>query len=106
MLFRSFQSNSDTPVAVSADPELGIARARAEMALRQAREEFAGRHPERALLSLHHAWDALAHVPGGEAFEDLVALDVAIETAYRHLDHAHADLAVLTMDKVIARIHN
>lgn len=96
---------SDTPVAVSIDPELGVARARAEVALRAARDEFASRHPERAILSLHHAWDALAHVPGGEAFEDLVALDAAIETAYRHLDHANADLAVLTMDKVIARIH-
>jgi hypothetical protein len=100
-----FPGTTNTPVAACTDPELGIARARAEVALRQARDEFARRHPERAIVALHHAWDALAHVPGGEAFEDLVALDRAIEAACQHLDHAHVDLAVLTMDKVIARIH-
>ncbi len=87
------------------DPGLRAARRRAEAALSEARNEFAAHHPERALLALHRAWDALAHVPGGEAFDDLVTLDRAIETAYRHLDHAQVDLAVLTLDRVIARLH-
>ncbi len=87
------------------NPDLSGARRRAEAALSEARNEFAAHHPERALLALHRAWDALAHVPGGEAFDDLVTLDRAIETAYRHLDHAQADQAVLTLDRVIARLH-
>lgn len=86
-------------------PGLSAARRRAEAALREARREFACQHPDRALLALHRAWDALVHVPGGEAFDDLVVLDEAIDCAYRHLDLAHADLAAQTMDKVIARLH-
>lgn len=82
-----------------------MARAKAEQALRAARDDFISSHPERAIGPLHDAWDALAQVPGGEAFEDLVALDRAIETAYLYLEQARAELAVLTMDKAIARIH-
>ncbi len=85
--------------------ELGLARQRAEEALHLARFEFARRHPERALVALHRAWDALAHVPGGEAFQDLVALDAAIDRAYRQLDNAHAEQALQTMDGLIARLH-
>ncbi|MEY4766348.1 MAG: hypothetical protein RI907_3021 [Pseudomonadota bacterium] len=94
-----------SPPTPDLDPGLSAARRRAEAALRDARNEFARQHPERALLALHRAWDALVHVPGGEAFDDLVALDDAIERAYRHLDLAHADLAAQTMDQVIARLH-
>lgn len=94
-----------TPVAVSADSQLQAARTMAELALRLARDEFARHHPERALVALHRAWDALAHVPGGEAFEDLVALDLATLEAYAHLTRSDADLAVRAMDGMITRLH-
>ena len=92
------------PVAVSVDAMLTLARVNAEVELRLARHELVRHHPDRALAALHRAWDALSHVPGGEAFEDLLALNEATETVYQHLDAQHAPQAVDAMDEVIARL--
>jgi len=95
-----YTDNNANPI----DPELREARLRASSELRLARSELAQQHPQRALVAIAHAWHELAHVPGGEAFQDLVALEEAARLARVSSLQPDAISAASAVDAALARL--
>lgn len=80
--------------------ELQVARHRAVEHLRHARLALAHGRPRRAIKALRDAWHELEDVPGGDAFQDLVAIDEAA----RRLARQEGKSATSALDAAVLRL--
>lgn len=65
-------------------PELEAARTRAAERLRRARAALELDDPAHVFAALREAWYEIDNVPGGDAFQDLVAIDAVAQQLRRH----------------------